>query len=91
MLLNSIIKNSGIVVWLKAEPETLHNRLNNLNNKNIRPLLGKNVTLDKIFDLSEERKNHYSIADLTITTDNKTTKAVKDEIINFLRSKNIEY
>ena len=27
----SIIKNSGIVVWLKAEPETLHDRLNNLN------------------------------------------------------------
>lgn len=87
----SIIKNSGTVIWLKAEPETLHNRLNNINQKNTRPLLGKNITLDRIINLSKERKKHYFIADLTINTDNKTTNDVKDEIIKFLRSNNIEY
>lgn len=87
----SIIKNSGIAIWLKAEPETLYNRLHNLNKENTRPLLGKNVTLDKIIDLSEKREIHYSIADVTITTDNKTTKDLNDEIIELLRRNYIEY
>ncbi len=86
----SIIKNSGITIWLKAEPETLYNRLHNQNKENTRPLLGKNVTLDKIIDLSEKRNIHYSIADMTITTDNKTTKDINNEIIELLRSNYIE-
>ena len=65
--------------------------MRNQNKENKRPLLGENITLDQIIDLSEKRNIHYSIADVTITTYNKTTKDINNEIIELLRSNYIEH
>jgi len=85
----SILKKYGISIWLKANPNTIHTRLKNSNKENIRPLLGEKVPIKKISELLKKRKNHYSIADIMITTDNKSVKDVNDEILKIIRSNGI--
>ncbi|MFL2664638.1 MAG: shikimate kinase [Dehalococcoidia bacterium] len=85
----SILRKYGISIWLKANPTTIHARLKNSNKENVRPLLGEKVPVKKISELLEKRKNHYSIADIVITTDNKTAKDVNDEILKIIRSNDI--
>lgn len=61
------LKANGVLVLLKTKPETIHARIARKGN---RPLLGKNVTLEKIVQLLEEREDIYNqAADFVIQTD----------------------
>ena len=73
-----LMKSSGTVCLLTAEPETV---LERIGHDNTRPLLNGNRNLSCIGKLMEERKSRYAgIADLTVATDKKTVEEVAKEI-----------
>lgn len=77
-----IMKKEGIVVLLKAKPETVYNRLKDTNT---RPILNNNMNIEFISDLMGKREDLYNrVKDIEIETDNKTIREVCFEIIDRL-------
>jgi shikimate kinase len=76
-----MIKN-GIIIWLDASLETIKKRL--IGSSEIRPLLGKNIDNDNIVKLYKDRIKNYNLANIKVTTDNKTTNKVVKEILDKL-------
>lgn len=77
-----IMKKEGIVVLLKAKPETVYNRLKDTNT---RPILNNNMNVEFISDLMAKREDLYNrVKDIEIETDNKTIREVCFEIIDRL-------
>jgi shikimate kinase len=79
-----LMKNSGTLIWLKARPETLINRLRNddLN----RPLLkdGLYNAIERLYSL---RNSLYEkSADIVIDTNDKNAESVVDEILDIFDS-----
>lgn len=85
----SIIKNSGILVYLRTSQEQL---LKRLQHKTDRPVLsdseGQLLTKDKLQERVQQLYTHrepiYSQAHLTIDTDNKKVGITVDEIVKKL-------
>lgn len=75
---NIIMKRSGIIIWLYASLEIIKNRLNKT--KEIRPLLGNNLSSENVDEMFNKRQKNYSIADIKINTDLKDPKAIMEEI-----------
>lgn len=74
-----LLKNSGILIWLKASPEIVLERIGHSRN---RPLLRANPTLDDIQKLFRKREEYYSAAaDIVIETGGKTHEQVVEEIL----------
>jgi len=71
-----LISNST-VIYLKASPETI---LERVKNNNSRPLLNNNNKLQKITEIINIRKQNYEKAHYIITTDNKNPNEVANEI-----------
>ena len=72
---------SGIVIWLDVEPETIIKRVEGTD----RPLLQTEDPLQKLKDLLEERKDKYSQADVRIeVTEDMDEAAVADSIVREL-------
>ena len=66
----ALLREAGYVIWLKASPEVIYERVRR--NRN-RPLLKTVDPLQTIRDLLEARKDLYeSCADLAISTDHLT-------------------
>lgn len=79
-----IMKQWGIVILLKAEPETIYGRVKGSHD---RPLLENNKTPEYIRELMEKRTPFYKrAADLEIVTDGKTDFQIAEEIKKFLDS-----
>lgn len=77
-----LLKESGKVVYLKASPETIYERVKG---DTTRPLLQGEDPLLRIKELMEGRSDVYDeAADLIIDTDNKTPDEICDEIIREL-------
>ncbi len=77
------MKNEGVVVLLKAKPETIFNRLKDTNT---RPILNNNMNVEYIKSLMDKRKDLYNMAkDIEIYTDDKSIEEVCREIIDRLR------
>jgi shikimate kinase len=79
-----LMKNSGTLIWLKARPEALINRLRNddLN----RPLLkdGLYNSIERLYSL---RNSLYEkSADIVIDTNDKNAESVVDEILDIFDS-----
>ncbi len=73
-----IMKSSGTICTLTAEPVTV---LSRVGHSNTRPLLNGHMNLSYIEKLMEERKSRYEdAADLTVATDKKTVQEVAEEI-----------
>ena len=88
MNLRAIQKN-GVLVYLGAEPATLHSRLADSTH---RPLLEGHTgdaRLNKISRLLEERQIVYKSADIFISTDGKSPEAVSTEIIQELKGREL--
>jgi shikimate kinase len=77
------LKDNGIIIWLKATPETISSRI--ANSANRPPLTkGKNY-IDEIKSVLAEREPLYkSASDWSVSTDNKDFVQVVDEILNYL-------
>lgn len=74
-----LLKKLGHVIYLTADVGTLVNRLKG---DDKRPLLQSGTLEDKINSLMRERKFIYeSVADVKISTDNKSFTAIADEIM----------
>ena len=71
------LKNSGIVICLWAEPETIHERTRCHVH---RPLLNVKDPLGRIKEMMEKRRPFYSRADLHVRTDGLDVKQVVEKI-----------
>ncbi len=73
------MKESGIVVYLTAEPETIYEHVKDSTN---RPLLNGNMNIPYIRGLMEERAPRYgAAADLIVKTDGLLPAEVAEKII----------
>ena len=73
------MKKSGIIVFLSATPEKIYKRVRHATN---RPLLNGNMNVEYIAGMMEKRRSLYeSAADVTISTDKKTTVEIVKEIL----------
>ena len=77
-----LLKKNGIVVYLKATPQTLFKRIH----KEIhRPLLRKNFSVDTLAFILKKRIINYEKAHYILETDNKTPKEVVKKILGVLK------
>ena len=78
----SEMKQSGNIVLLTANPETILRRVSGDNN---RPILQGKKTVKDISELMEKRREKYEMAaDIMIATDDKAIHEICEEIINKL-------
>lgn len=78
-----VMKKSGYIVLLTAEPETILERVKDDDN---RPLLQGNKNVEYIQTLLEKRAPHYTnAADLIVKTDNKSIREICVEILRYRR------
>lgn len=87
-----ILKELGLIIWLKVKPETILSRLKKQENEN-RPLLKSNSEdekLSKIINILKVRENLYAeLADLVIDTDKiKNLAEITENIINYFKNGN---
>ena len=87
-----ILKELGLIIWLKVKPETILSRLKKQENEN-RPLLKSNSEdekLSKIINILKVRENLYAdLADLVIDTDKiKNLAEISEKIINYFKNGN---
>ncbi len=74
-----LMKKSGIIVLLTAEPETVYERVKNSKN---RPILNGHMQVDYIAQLMEKRRSAYEAAcDVRIPTDNRTPDEIAQEVM----------
>jgi len=85
----NIMNKSGVIIWLKCNPEETKGRLLKTN-KDHRPLLfNSNINLlENITKQAKKRHRLYSQASLHIDTSNKTISEVALEIYNKLNFNN---
>ena len=81
----NLLLNKSVLIYLKAEPEELYNRVKN--NKE-RPLLNDCNIKEKIINLLEQREDKYNKANFTIDTTHKTPDIIVKEIIEKIYGKN---
>lgn len=75
------LKNSGIIICLKASPDTILKRTKNLKT---RPLLNVPDPKKQIEELLKKREPYYNKADFSINTDNLTIEQVAARAMNFI-------
>lgn len=74
-----LLRNLGTIIYLKAEVDTLMDRLSG---DNKRPLLRSDNPRERIQALMAQRESTYKgIADYIITTDNRSIKEIGQDII----------
>ncbi len=82
----SNLKHGGLLVWLKASPETIYSRIKA---ETHRPLLEVENQLEEIKMLSEMREQLYADADISIDTDELDVDKIVDVIIDAYRSRRL--
>ena len=84
-----IMKNNGIVIWLKAEPATI---LDRVKDDNKRPLLQGNMNLEYIEAMINRRIKYYeNAADFQIDTDQHSVTEICEQIKKILLKTEDEY
>lgn len=84
----SLLKQNGKIIWLKADAETLYNRLHT---DETRPLLKNNLSVSHIDNLLSERAERYAgAADFEIDTDHLSIEEIGQQIIDFIAAQNLE-
>lgn len=77
-----LMKKSGYVVWLTADPATI---LERVKDSTERPLLNGHMNLPFIRDLMDSRREKYdAAADLTVDTSGKTVEEICEELLQKL-------
>lgn len=76
------IKANAISIWLRADPEVLHQRTKRSKN---RPLLSNADPLATLKELADKRYPIYAEADITIDTANEGLEITLEKIITALR------
>jgi shikimate kinase len=81
------LQDNGILICLDASPADIYARVNR--KKGTRPLLKKNITIQDIESLLEEREPFYGSADIRINTSRKDLDTIINEIFQVIKDKNI--
>jgi shikimate kinase len=80
----AILKNKGAIIYLKVSLEYQNDRTVN---ESRRPLLRVKNREEMLVKLHKEREPIYeALADFSVPTDNRTVRAVTDDIIHWLKS-----
>lgn len=75
----ALMKKSGIIVWLRAKPETVLERVSRSHN---RPLLEGRKNIVFISELMDKRREQYeAAADIIVAVDQKSRKRICREIL----------
>lgn len=78
------MKKSGKIVYLKASPETIFERVKHSTD---RPILNGNMNVEYISELMEKRRPLYeAAADITIVTDQKSREQICEAIIKAIQA-----
>lgn len=78
-----IMKESGVIVWLAADPETI---LERVKHSSERPVLNGNMNLEYITGLMEKRRACYeATADFVVSTDGKKREEICEEILGLVK------
>ncbi len=85
-----IIKDSGILIYLKISPETAYERLKY---KRDRPILmrdgtvnlDKNEFINKLSDLIAKRKSYYESADIVYETEDSSIGLSVDKLVRIMK------
>jgi len=73
-----ILKQLGVVVWLRVKPETVFERLKN---DTTRPLLRSGNPMERICELMDSRYDAYKrCSDVIVDVDGKTIERIMDEV-----------
>ncbi|GAW94126.1 shikimate kinase [Calderihabitans maritimus] len=76
------LKETGVIICLTAEPETI---LERVKRRNTRPLLPRGSTVERVNELMEQRRAYYeAAADYTVDTTHLTREEVVKEILKLL-------
>ena len=78
------LAETGVVVALRASPETLLERLGDAAQRPLLAGLGREQRLERIEALLEERQAHYRRADLCVDTDAVGPEVLADRVIHAL-------
>lgn len=73
---------NSTVIYLKTSPNIIYERIKN---DTSRPLLKSNMSIERISEIYNIRKINYEKADITINTDNKTSKEIVEEILEVMK------
>jgi len=78
-----LMKESGLIVWLTAKPETILERVKNSTN---RPVLNGHMNVEYIAELMEKRRACYEeAADCMVATDGKSREEICMEILKLVK------
>jgi len=78
------MRNGGVIVYLKASPETIWERVKH---SKTRPLLQVENPFERVKELLSKREHLYELADAIVATDGRTPAEIAGEIISFLASR----
>jgi shikimate kinase/3-dehydroquinate synthase len=78
---------AGLVVCLKATPETVVQRMEAKEQGRPRPMLAGDNALARARRLIDQRAAVYALADFTIETDGMTPTEIADEIVRFYQAR----
>lgn len=76
-----IIQENSRVIYLKASPETLFERIANCKN---RPMLKDGFGVKEVEEILKRREPNYNLADYVVETDGKTPSEIVREILGLL-------
>jgi len=76
---------SGRLVWLRARPETLLERVGEAEERPLLAGLGAEARLARLRELLAAREPHYAAADLALETDGREVEALAAELAAWLR------
>jgi len=78
-----MMKESGVIVWLTAEPATILERVKHSTN---RPVLNGHMNVEYITELMERRRECYeAAADYCVATDGKSREEICEEILELVK------
>lgn len=78
-----MMKESGVIVWLTAEPETILERVKHGTD---RPILNGHMNVEYITELMAKRHDCYdAAADYAVATDGKSREEICEEILKLVK------
>jgi shikimate dehydrogenase len=78
------MKSGGVIVYLKASPETIWERVRY---SKTRPLLQVENPFETVKELLSKRAHLYELADAIVVTDGRAPAGIAGEIAGFLASR----
>jgi shikimate kinase len=82
-----LLKRSGTVVYLRARPETLLDRVGQASERPLLARLDPSQRLDRLRTLLEQRASYYAKASCSVDTDGKSVEEVAAEVERHLNER----